>query len=217
MMDPNLILALLIAYCLGSIPFARIIAKWVKGTDLHKVGSRNIGARNLTKNVGLGWGILGLLLDAAKGAAAMWVAVALGISFPAYLLAGLAAVGGHNWPVWLRFRGGKGLATAFGTFVWLAWPEALISFALWLVFMQITRNVLIASIAGFSTMFFLLTLRGQPLEISFYVFIVVGLVVLAALPDMWQTMRTPGGVSDYFSNPEGAYEKEARKKKRSSR
>src|SRR3990172_9853724 len=135
-MAVKLILALLIAYLFGSIPFAQIIAKWVKGTDLHKVGSHNIGARNLTKNVGLGWGILGLLLDAAKGAAAVWVAVALGIRFPAYLLAGLAAVAGHNWPVWLRFRGGKGLATAFGTFVWLAWPAALISFALWLIFMQ---------------------------------------------------------------------------------
>jgi glycerol-3-phosphate acyltransferase PlsY len=207
-MESNLLLALVLSYLLGSIPFAQIIAKTVKGIDLRKVGSLNVGARNLTRSVGLGWGVLGGLLDFSKGYFSLILAQRLGLPYPTYLLAGTAAMVGHNWPIWLRFRGGKGLATAAGIAVHLGFPQALASFVIWGLVMHFSKNVIVASVASFATLLAILSLTGAPIEIIIFVLGLATLALLAALPDMIRTMRTAGAVEEYFRDPEIMYKKQ---------
>jgi acyl phosphate:glycerol-3-phosphate acyltransferase len=113
-------------YLLGSIPFGLLVARVVRGVDVRASGSGNIGATNVARVVGVGPGLLVLTLDAAKGALAVLLAKALlpGVPF-VHALSGLAAVLGHVFPVWLGFRGGKGVATALGVLAVLVPPAAL--------------------------------------------------------------------------------------------
>lgn len=106
-------LLLFAAYVLGSIPFAQILAR-LNGVDLRSVGSGNVGAGNLTREVGLGWGIAAAILDGLKGFIPVWIALQFGLGPGASGLAGVAAVIGHNWSLIMRGRSGRGLATAFG-------------------------------------------------------------------------------------------------------
>src|SRR3954466_3306370 len=119
------------AYCIGSIPFALILARrW--GSDLRAVGSGNLGAANVMRASGVTAGVLVALLDVGKGAASVWLAARAGDGAGLRAVAGLAAVIGHIYPVWLRFRGGKGVATACGVFSVLtpvAIPPVLALFA----------------------------------------------------------------------------------------
>jgi glycerol-3-phosphate acyltransferase PlsY len=140
----------ILAYLIGSIPFALIIARR-RGTDLRQVGSGNLGAANVMRTSGISAGVLVAALDMAKGAASVWLAarVSDGAELPA--AAGLAAIIGHVYPIWLRFRGGKGVATACGVFsvlTPLAVPPALAIFAatVWLT-QYISLGSVLASIA----------------------------------------------------------------------
>ena len=120
------------AYLIGSIPFALILSRrW--GADLRSVGSGNLGAANVMRASGVTAGVLVAALDMAKGAASVWIAAQLTNSAELPAAAGFAAIVGHIYPVWLRFRGGKGVATACGVFSMLtplAVPPALALFAL---------------------------------------------------------------------------------------
>ncbi len=124
-------LAILAAYLIGSIPFALILARrW--GTDLRRVGSGNPGAANVMRASGVAAGVLVALLDAAKGAASVWIAERVSAGPDLAAAAGVAAIVGHIYPVWVKFRGGKGVATACGVFSMLtpiALPPALAIFA----------------------------------------------------------------------------------------
>jgi len=131
-MDVRMLCAVVLAaYLIGSIPFALILARrW--GSDLRQVGSGNLGAANVMRASGVTAGVLVAALDMAKGAASVWLAarVSDGAELPA--AAGVAAIIGHIYPIWLRFRGGKGVATACGVFSVLtphAIPPALAIFA----------------------------------------------------------------------------------------
>lgn len=101
------------AYLLGSVPFAQVMAR-LNGIDLREVGSGNVGAGNLTREVGLGWGIAAAILDGFKGLIPVWIARRAGLGLGAAGLAGLAAVIGHNWSLWMRGRSGRGLAPSVG-------------------------------------------------------------------------------------------------------
>ena len=115
-------LILVAAYLLGAAPSAYIVGRLRKGIDIRQVGSRNMGAMNVFYNVGFGWGALVLAMDIGKGAAAMALASAVDIPEVARFAAGMVAVLGHGFPVFLRFRGGKGGATAIGVlFVAMPW------------------------------------------------------------------------------------------------
>jgi glycerol-3-phosphate acyltransferase PlsY len=116
-------LLLLGAYLLGSVPFAQVLA-WINGVNLREVGTGNVGAGNLTREVGKGWGVLAAILDGLKGLLPVWIARKAGLGLGAAGLAGLAAVIGHNWSIWLRGRSGRGLATSVG--VLLALDPALL-------------------------------------------------------------------------------------------
>ena len=123
---PTPLILFAIAYLLGSIPFGLILAKIFGGTDIRKAGSGNIGATNVARVVGPAAGILTLALDVAKGWLAVWLASRLlHGEAGAMLFAGIFALLGHCFSIWLKFRGGKGVATAAGIFGALC-PEALL-------------------------------------------------------------------------------------------
>lgn len=123
--------AALIGYGLGSIPFGLLIA-WAAGLgDVRKIGSGNIGATNVLRT-GKRWAAaLTFLLDGGKGAAAVLIAAWL-FGDPGAMIAGLGAVFGHIFPVWLGFRGGKGVATVIGVLLGMAWPVGLLFIATWI-------------------------------------------------------------------------------------
>jgi len=142
-----------VAYLLGSIPFGLILTKLLGGKDVRQHGSGNIGATNVTRVAGPVAGILTLLLDASKGAAAVWLAGHFtGHSARWMVLAGAAALAGHCFPVWLAFNGGKGVATALGVFVMLSPIAALAGFALFLLIFVFWRYVSLASITAAAAM-----------------------------------------------------------------
>jgi len=144
------ILAAIIGYLLGSIPFGLVASRFAGHGDIRRIGSGNIGATNVLRTGSKGLAAMTLLLDVGKG----WAAVAIGRHWgePAALAAGLCAVLGHMFPVWLGFRGGKGVATALGVLIPLAWPIALITAVLWvataLLFHYSSLAALVAAVAG---------------------------------------------------------------------
>jgi acyl phosphate:glycerol-3-phosphate acyltransferase len=124
-------IAAVVGYLLGSVPWGLLLTRLAGKGDLRRVGSGNIGATNVLRAGGKGLAAATLLLDAGKGALA---ALIMGQwSETAALVAGLFAVLGHNFPVWLRFRGGKGVATTLGVVLAWAWPAGLLACAVWLV------------------------------------------------------------------------------------
>ena len=135
--------ALLLGYLLGSIPFGVLLMRWAGGGDLRAIGSGNIGATNVLRTGRKGLAAATLVLDALKGVAAVAIGAWL---FPAHaMLAGIAAFIGHCYPVWLGFRGGKGVATYFGVVAALAWPVGLVYALMWLGGLALIR---ISSVAG---------------------------------------------------------------------
>ena len=143
------IFVFLFAYLLGSIPFGLLLAKLFGGTDVRKSGSGNIGATNVARVVGPAAGVLTLLLDAAKGAFSVWLAARLmHDSATTMVFAGLFAMVGHCFPVWLRFRGGKGVATAAGVFSVLCPPALIAALILFILVVGFWHYVSLASLAA---------------------------------------------------------------------
>ncbi len=139
----------LAGYVLGSIPFGYLIVRATKGTDVRAAGSGNIGATNVNRVAGAGAGLATLLLDVAKGYFAVWLADRMTSGDIGWMaVMGLAAVVGHLFPVWLRFHGGKGVATALGVFVPLCWMAVAAAAVVWLVVVSIWRYVSLASVVA---------------------------------------------------------------------
>jgi glycerol-3-phosphate acyltransferase PlsY len=142
------LLTILIGYLLGSIPFGLVLTRLAGLGDVRRIGSGNIGATNVLRTGRKGLAAATLLLDAAKGAAAVLIVRAI---WPAMdqlpTLAALAAFVGHLYPVWLKFRGGKGVATLLGVVAALHWPAALVAAAVWILALLLTRY---SSVGGMS-------------------------------------------------------------------
>lgn len=138
--------ALLLGYLLGSIPFGLLLTRFTGAGDLRQIGSGSIGATNVLRTGRKGLAAATLLLDLAKGAAAVllarWISPELGA------LGAAAAVIGHCYPVWLKFDGGKGIATAFGVLLALAWPVAAIAAGAWIAVAVLTRYSSAASLSA---------------------------------------------------------------------
>jgi glycerol-3-phosphate acyltransferase PlsY len=134
-----------LGYALGSIPFAFLLTRR-GGVDLRHTGSGNLGAANVMRTSGTALAVIVLALDAAKGAVAVLVATRLSASLFAPAVAGVGAVLGHVYPAWLRFRGGKGVATTFGVFAVLAPMAAAACLAAFVLTVWITRYVSLGSV-----------------------------------------------------------------------
>ena len=136
------------AYLIGSIPFALLLARRWGTADLRQIGSGNLGAANVVRASGLTAGLIVAILDIAKGAGSVLLAARLSHDAAAPVAAGLAAIAGHIYPVWLRWRGGKGVATACGVFsilTPLAIPPAL---AIFLITVTLTKYISLGSVAA---------------------------------------------------------------------
>ncbi|MCK5851297.1 MAG: glycerol-3-phosphate 1-O-acyltransferase PlsY [Kiritimatiellae bacterium] len=149
----TIILGAVASYLLGSIPFGLIISHF-RGVDIQKVGSCNIGATNVFRSVGKGWGLFTFALDVFKGygASCLIAKLAVHLSVPAEhliaisLLYACSAVAGHNWSIFLRFKGGKGVATTVGAILGIAPLMVGVGFIAWVIVFVTTRYVSLASI-----------------------------------------------------------------------
>lgn len=135
----NITLSLVIAYLLGSIPFAYIIGR-INGIDIREIGDRNVGSFNVFRHLGFGPGFATIILDMAKGAAAILLAKVLNVDEIIVFLTGVAVVAGHNWPVFLGFRGGRGEATIIGVLFALVPLQIAITFTAALIVLFTTYN-----------------------------------------------------------------------------
>ncbi|MCB5410993.1 glycerol-3-phosphate 1-O-acyltransferase PlsY [Pseudogemmobacter sp. CC-YST710] len=147
----TLALVALLAYLLGSVPFGVIVTRVMGLGDLRQIGSGNIGATNVLRTGNKGAALATLILDGAKGAVAVLLAKALIGQNDAMQLAGLAAFIGHIFPVWLKFKGGKGVATFLGTMLALSWPVGLCICATWLACAFLTRMSSAAALLAAAT------------------------------------------------------------------
>jgi glycerol-3-phosphate acyltransferase PlsY len=172
-MITHIVIAIVIGYLLGSFPSAYLAGRLRKGIDIREVGSKNMGAMNVYYQVGLMEAVLVTLADLGKGIGAILLARWLNVSLTFQLIAGLAAVMGHIFPVFLKFRGGKGAATAIGILIFLmpwAVPFLFIVFAIALL---ITRNPtfsysLLLIVFPFVAGFIYHDRYGEPLALVFY-------------------------------------------------
>jgi glycerol-3-phosphate acyltransferase PlsY len=153
------LLSFVIGYLLGSIPFGLLLAKYAGLGDLRQIGSGNIGATNVLRTGNKSLAALTLLFDLLKGTAAVW----LGSQFGPYaaMAAGLGAFLGHLYPVWLGFRGGKGVATYLGVLLGLYWQAALVFCAVWLVVAVTTRYSSLAALAASIVAVGMIVFSGQ--------------------------------------------------------
>jgi glycerol-3-phosphate acyltransferase PlsY len=135
------------AYAIGSVPFGYLIMRRAGQGDIRSVGSGNVGATNVARAAGMGAGALTFLLDAAKGALAVWLAARIADGSANWMMAAaLGAMLGHIYPVWLAGRGGRGVSTGVGAFLLICWPAVTAAIIIWLMVMTVSRYVSLASI-----------------------------------------------------------------------
>jgi glycerol-3-phosphate acyltransferase PlsY len=175
-------LALLAAFLVGSIPFGYLVPRWAGGIDIRTVGSKNPGFTNVYRAVGPGRGTIVLLLDVGKGVLAAllgrWLA-----SGEAGVFTGLAGIAGHVWSPFLRFRGGKGVATTAGVFLTILPVEAVIALVVFLLVAGSTRFVSLGSVTAAAVLpiavFALDRLRGgEPRRLQLFLAVAVALLIL---------------------------------------
>lgn len=140
------IVAVVVSYLIGAVSFSIVIAKWVKGIDIRTQGSGNAGATNTLRVLGKGPAVAVLLLDILKGIIAVYLGHALGNNDWMPVLCGLAAIAGHNWPVWFKFKGGKGIATMIGVVATLSFLPALYAGIIAILLIVLTRYVSLGSL-----------------------------------------------------------------------
>ena len=161
------------AYLLGSIPFGYLIVKMGSGSDVRGSGSGNIGATNVTRVAGKAAGVATLLLDVGKGYLAVWLAMRWSHGNIRWVMgAGVAVVLGHTFSCWLRFRGGKGVATGLGVFLAVAWQAVLATLVVWIVVVAFWRYVSLGSVVAAAALPILVYLfyapgHAPPLAVSF--------------------------------------------------
>ena len=173
--DPMMLLVTaVLAYLLGSVPFGILITRLMGLGDLRQIGSGNIGATNVLRTGNKAASLATLLADAAKGAVAVLIGRAV-FGEDAAQLAGLAAFLGHLFPVWLRFRGGKGVATFLGILLALAWPVGVAACGTWLVVALVTRTSSVAALmaAGTSSLWLFFLAEGRMLLLTMILTILI--------------------------------------------
>jgi len=168
------------AYLLGSVPSAYLVAKWRRGIDIRQYGSGNVGAANIMAVVSKRWSIAVTIFDIGKGALMVWIAQLLGLNAAQQATVGIAAIIGHNWPVFLRFQGGRGIFTSLGVIAMLEpWLGliALIFPYLFAPIRQLSLGVAIALVILPITSWF----ARQPLDIAEPLSITIGFIVIALI------------------------------------
>lgn len=186
----RLILITLVGYLIGSIPFGLIATKLVKGVDIRDYGSGNIGATNAYRVMGFGMGLLVALLDIGKGALAVYIARLYSASYYGeevalfILIVGIAAIAGHNLSVFLKFNGGRGVATSVGVLGNLALIPIVITALLWITIILLTKYVSLASITGAVAVPILMLVFSKPMEYFIFCLLVSAFVIYSHKPNI---------------------------------
>jgi glycerol-3-phosphate acyltransferase PlsY len=144
-----IIVLIILGYLLGSVPFGLIIVRLAGFGDIRNFGSGNIGATNVVRKAGKFWGLLTLIGDGGKGALAIYLAQYICKDYTVEIYIGLAAILGHVFPIWLKFKGGKAVATSFATFLMLNFMFGLVVCATWIITFLITRTSSLSAIIAF--------------------------------------------------------------------
>ncbi|MCX6090942.1 MAG: glycerol-3-phosphate 1-O-acyltransferase PlsY [Atribacterota bacterium] len=155
---------LLFNYLIGSLPFGLIIGWMVKGVDIRKFGSGNIGATNVSRVAGFAPALIAGIADALKGFLGAWIATYFVPNPYLWFFATFLIVIGHNWSLFLSFKGGKGVATTLGVLFYLSWPAAIISFLVWIGVVAGSRYSSLGSLMGALMMPISLFLFQRPLH-----------------------------------------------------
>jgi len=151
------------SYLLGSIPFGYLLVRLRSGRDVRSVGSGNIGATNVVRAAGWSTGVATLILDLAKGMFAVWLAGHFSDgNIRIVMFAGLAAILGHIFPVWLKFSGGKGVATALGVFIMISWTAVVAAVAVFAIVVLFWRYISLASVSAAAALPLLVYLLYAP-------------------------------------------------------
>jgi acyl-phosphate glycerol 3-phosphate acyltransferase len=158
-MDAMMIVYVILAYLIGSIPSGLIIGKGLFGTDVRQFGSKNIGATNTYRVLGLKAALPVFICDALKGAIGVLLLASYGPAFA--ILGGILAMVGHNWSIFLGFKGGRGVATGLGVLIALSPLVAVICFAIWGIIVYPTKLVSLGSIIAAAAVPLLMFLTGQ--------------------------------------------------------
>ena len=177
-MTQKLVVLILFGYLLGSIPFSQVIAHARADVNLREIGEGNVGSRNVWHVVGPSWGVLAFLLDGAKGLVAYKAAVAVGLSLIGVLLVGIAVLLGHQFPIFLRGRGGKGLATGAGVLIGISPLSTISGLAVLGLAYLVLRDFNPAVTLGAIAVVVLPVVFRQPLWVPAYA-VVLGLLLAA--------------------------------------
>ncbi len=182
---------MILGYLIGSIPFSYLAGRLVAGIDIGRVGTKNVGAHNVMLEVGRMPGMVALFLDVGKGALPVFLAKRLSLSPGATLLVGVCAVLGHDFPLFLGFRGGRGLASSMGVALALIFKEALIGgLILLVVYIGLTHNVAFSAAVGLLSMTVWAWLFGRPLSLVLSPLALILLLSLRQFPEaraMWMS------------------------------
>jgi glycerol-3-phosphate acyltransferase PlsY len=168
------------AYLLGSVPAAYLVAKWRRGIDIRQHGSGNVGASNVAAVVSKRWSIPVTLFDIGKGALTVWIAQLLGLNTVQQVIVGLVTIVGHNWPVFLRFKGGRGIFTSLGVITVLSPKLGLITLITPYLFAPL-RQVALGVFFILVALPFLSWFLSQPLSIADRLPLTVGFIVLGLM------------------------------------
>jgi glycerol-3-phosphate acyltransferase PlsY len=170
-------LVILLSYVIGSIPNGLMIGKWLKNVDLREYGSKNIGATNAYRVLGLGPAIAVFITDALKGVIGVYLGSVI-IGQPlALLVGGIAAMAGHNWSLFLRFKGGRGVSTGLGVIAIIVPKITVIIFIIWFLIFYLTRYVSLASIVAAGLVPVMMYLLGEKSEFLYFGLLAAAFVI----------------------------------------
>ncbi|MEH7237320.1 glycerol-3-phosphate 1-O-acyltransferase PlsY [Bacillus sp. JJ1562] len=172
-------LYVLASYFIGTIMTAYVVMRFMKGEDIRNLGSGNVGARNAGRLLGKKGFLLTALGDVLKGMLVVLGAKQLGFSFELQILSLIAVVVGHIWPITLKFKGGKGIATAAGGLVLLAYQPFLVFGGVFLLLLAVSRSFTIAGMTAFFTMPIIYWFMDYPIRECVLIFIVIALLLFA--------------------------------------
>ena len=184
-----LFLSIILSYLSGAVPASYIMGRVWKGIDLRKHGSGNVGAANTFRVLGPIPGITVLLVDVLKGLVAVLfisrLAMGSSLSYEwVKVFCGIAAICGHNWTIFLKFKGGRGVATSTGVFLGLAWQAMLLVISVWLVIVALTRYISLGSILGAVVLPILVYTLNAPLPYLLFSILTSLLVIIKHIPNI---------------------------------
>lgn len=183
------LLIIVLSYVIGSIPNGLIVGKLIKGVDIRQFGSKNIGATNMYRVLGPWPAFWVLITDIAKGVAGVYIGKTMLGTPPAALLGGIAAIAGHNWSIFLGFKGGRGVATALGVIAVLMPKVTVIVFLVWAAIVYITRYVSLGSIVAAAIAPPLTWLLADQPEYLYFVIVAAAFVIIRHRPNIERLLK----------------------------